>query len=258
MSLTASLHNLSALQRVDIWALLPSLAGPSVMIITIDGPAGTGKSTVAQAVAEKLGFDFLDTGAMYRAIALWALRRHVSMEDQRELALIARSARIIFDFTQKPPLLLLNGHDVTAQLRGGEVTAAVSYVAQVPEVRQILVAQQRRIGEQAHNLVTEGRDQGSVVFPDARWKFYLDAAPAERARRRAAQLRARGEIVDMLELQRQIVERDTRDSRRAVGPLTRPADARVIDTTGLTQDQVVQQIVDLVRAESPSSPAPRN
>ncbi len=137
------------------------------------------------------------------------------------------------------------------------MTGAVSYVAQVPEVRQLLVAQQRQIGAQRHNLVTEGRDQGSVVFPDAQFKFYLDAAPAERARRRAAQLRARGEVVDMLELQRQIIERDTRDSRRSVGPLTRPADARVIDTTGMTQDEVVQRIIDVVRQESPQQP-PRN
>jgi cytidylate kinase len=230
------------------------------MIITIDGPAGTGKSTVAHAVAEKLNFDFLDTGAMYRAVALAALRRGVSLEDQRELALIARAVKIVFDFSRKPPILLLNGQDVSAQLRGGDVTSAVSFVAQVPEVRQLLVAQQRQIGAAAVNLVTEGRDQGSVVFPKAELKFYLDAAPAERARRRAAQLRARGEVVNMLELQRQIIERDTRDSRRSVGPLTRPPDAQLIDTTGLTQDQVVDRIVEIVRQKmgAPTQDAARN
>jgi cytidylate kinase len=251
MSLTAPLHNLSALAA---HAQLGILASALVMIITIDGPAGTGKSTVAHAVAEKLNFDFLDTGAMYRAVALAALRRRVSLEDQRELALIARASKIVFDFTRKPPVLLLNGQDVSSQLRNGEVTSAASFVAQVPDVRQLLVAQQRTIGAQARNLVTEGRDQGSVVFPKAEFKFYLDAAPAERARRRADQLRARGEVADLLELQRQIVERDTRDSRRSVGPLTRPADATVIDTTGLTQDQVVDRIVDLVNSHSQNSP----
>src|SRR5580698_10353572 len=123
MSLTAPLHNLSALAA---HAQLGILASALVMIITIDGPAGTGKSTVAHAVAEKLNFDFLDTGAMYRAVALAALRRRVSLEDQRELAFIARAVKIVFDFSRKPPILLLNGQDVSAQLRGGDVTSAVS------------------------------------------------------------------------------------------------------------------------------------
>ncbi|MGA3067268.1 MAG: (d)CMP kinase [Tepidisphaeraceae bacterium] len=228
------------------------------MIITIDGPAGTGKSSVAQAAAEKLAFDFLDTGAMYRAVALCALRRNAHLEDQRELAFIARAAKIVFDFTRKPPALTLNGEEITHQLRGSDVTRAASFVAQVPEIRQLLVAQQRAIGAARPNLVTEGRDQGSVVFPDAELKIFLDAAPAERARRRAAQLRARGEIADMEEIQRQIVERDTRDSKRSVGPLTRPKDAHVIDTTHLSQDQVVQQIVDLAHGKSSPTIPPRN
>jgi len=227
------------------------------MIITIDGPAGTGKSSVAQIVAERLGFDFLDTGAMYRAVALTALRRAAHLEDQRELAFIARNAKIIFDFTRRPPGVLLNGDDVSFQLRGGDVTRATSFIAQVPEVRQLMVAQQREIGAARPNLVTEGRDQGSVVFPHAELKIFLDALPAERARRRAAQLRARGEIVDMLELQRQIIERDTRDSKRSVGPLTRPKDAIVIDTTELSQDQVVQRIVDLARGQSSADSSAR-
>jgi cytidylate kinase len=220
------------------------------MIITIDGPAGTGKSSVAQAVAHQLGFDFLDTGAMYRAVALVAVRRHANLEDARELAFAAKTAKIVFDFDQKPPEVFLNREPVAHLLRGAEVTRAASFVAQVPEIRNLLVTQQRQIGWSRPNLVTEGRDQGTVVFPTAEFKFYLDATPAERARRRANQLRQRGDVVDLAELQRQIVERDTRDSKRRVGPLARPENAIVIDTTNLTEDQVIQQIVQTVRPAS--------
>jgi cytidylate kinase len=217
------------------------------MIITIDGPAGTGKSSVAQAVADRLGFDFLDTGAMYRALGLAALRRCADLKDPRELAFVARLAKIVFDWSQKPPALLLNGEPVSHLLRAGEATTAASYVAAVPAIREIMVRQQQDIGIERPNLVTEGRDQGTVVFPRAQLKFYLDATPAERARRRAAQLRGRGEMVDPLELQKQIVERDTRDRGRAVGPLAIPVDAQVIDTTDLSQEQVIDLIVDKAR-----------
>src|SRR5512138_559542 len=150
------------------------------MIITIDGPAGTGKSTVSRAAAERLGFDFLDTGAMYRAIGLEALRRQADLEDARELAFIAKHCRIEFDWSQEPPGVVLNGERVAHLLRGGEVTNAASYVAVVPAIRHQLVEQQQRIGRERPNLVTEGRDQGTVVFPDAELKFYLDATPQER------------------------------------------------------------------------------
>ncbi len=213
------------------------------MIITIDGPAGTGKSSVAHTVAERLGFDFLDTGAMYRAIGLEAVRREANLEDPRELAFIARHVRITFDYARHPPGVLLNGEPVGHLVRSGEATRAASYVATVPAIREMLVAQQRLIGAERPNLVTEGRDQGSVVFPDAGVKIYLDASPAERARRRAAQLRARGEIVDQAEILKQIVARDQRDKSRSVGPQAIPEGAHVIDTTRITQDEVVEQIV---------------
>jgi CMP/dCMP kinase len=220
------------------------------MIITIDGPAGTGKSTVAQAqaLAQRLGFDFLDTGAMYRAVGLEALRRNASLEDPRELTFIARHIRIDFDWAKRPPLVMLNGDVVGHLLRGGEATRAASYVAVVPAIRELLVAQQQRIGRERDNLVTEGRDQGTVVFPAAEFKFYLDASPQERARRRAAQLRARGEIVDVNEILSQIVARDTRDASRSVGPLAIPADAEVIDTTGLSQQDVVDRMIARVQS----------
>jgi CMP/dCMP kinase len=217
------------------------------MIITIDGPAGTGKSTVAAAVAQQLGFDFLDTGAMYRAIGLAALRRDAKLDDPRELAFVAKLARIVFDFSHRPPIVMLNGESVGHLLRAGDATRAASFVAQVPAIREQLVRQQQEIGAQRPNLVTEGRDQGTIVFPQAALKFYLDATPAERARRRANQLRARGEVVDQRELQRQIVDRDARDAHRQVGPLAVPPDAIVIDTTNLSEAQVIEQIVARAR-----------
>lgn len=218
------------------------------MIITIDGPAGTGKSSVAQLVAERLGFDFLDTGAMYRAVALEAVRRGTAMDNPRELSFVARHAHVSFDWLQRPPGVLLNGERVSHLLRSGEVTRAASQIATIGAIREMLVSQQRAIGAERNDLVSEGRDQGTVVFPDADLKFYIDAAPAERARRRAAQLRARGEIVDPQEILRQIVDRDHRDASRAVGPLAKADDARVIDTTCLSQEQVIEQIVEQVHA----------
>ncbi|HZK80849.1 MAG TPA: (d)CMP kinase [Humisphaera sp.] len=216
------------------------------MIVTIDGPAGTGKSTVALAVAERLGFDFLDTGAMYRAIALEALRRNANLEDARELAFIAKHCRIGFDWSKLPPGVSLNDEPVGHLLRSGEVTRATSSIAVAPAVREQMVAEQQRIGREHSRLVTEGRDQGTVVFPQAQFKFYLDAAPGERARRRVAQLRARGEIHDFQEILDQIIARDRRDATRAVGPLAVPPGAVVIDTTTITQEQVANMIVKTV------------
>ena len=217
------------------------------MVITIDGPAGTGKSSVALAVAERLGFDFLDTGAMYRAIGLAALRREAKLDDPRELTFVARHAKITFDWDKHPPGVFLNGEPVGHLLRGSDATRAASYVAVVPAIREQLVAQQQQIGRERGNLVTEGRDQGSVVFPNAAFKFYLNASPEERAHRRARELRTRGEIVDEKEILQQIMDRDERDRSRSVGPLAIPDGAEVIDTTKLSMDEVVERIVAKVR-----------
>jgi cytidylate kinase len=218
------------------------------MVITIDGPAGTGKSTVARVVAERLGYDFLDTGAMYRAIGLEALRRNANLDDHRELAYICKHCHIEFEWDKHPPGVLLNGVQVGHLLRSGEATRAASYVAVVPAIREMLVDQQRRIGLEHGNVVSEGRDQGSVVFPHAQFKFYLDATPAERARRRVAQLRARGEIVDYTEVLNHIMDRDQRDQSRTVGPLAVPPGAEIIDTTHLAQDQVIERIASKILA----------
>jgi CMP/dCMP kinase len=223
------------------------------MVITIDGPAGTGKSTVANAVAERLSFDFLDTGAMYRAVGLAAIRREIDLQDTRELTFIARLTRLEFDWSQHPPKLLLNGEPVMHLLRASDCTRAASFVAVIPAIREMLVAQQRQIGLERGNLVTEGRDQGSVVFPNAELKIYLDAAPQERARRRVAQLRSRGEIVDFNEVLSGIISRDKRDATRSVGPMTIPVDAAVIDSTDISEPQVVDLIV--AKAEAQRVPA---
>ena len=151
------------------------------MVITIDGPAGTGKSTVALAVAERLGFDFLDTGAMYRALGLEALNRNMDLEDGRELAYVARFTKITFDWAKHPAGVLLNGKAVGHLLRGSETTRAASKVAVVGPIRDMFVQQQRQIAAERGNVVTEGRDQGTIAFPNAELKIYLDAAPAERA-----------------------------------------------------------------------------
>lgn len=221
------------------------------MVITIDGPAGTGKSSVAWAVAERLGYDFLDTGAMYRAIGLAALRREAKLDDPRELTFVARHSRIEYDWSKHPPGVMLNDEPVGHLLRGAEATRAASYVAVVPAIREMLVKQQQEIGRQRPDLVTEGRDQGTVVFPDAKLKFYLDASPAERARRRVHQLKARGEIVDYHEILNQIESRDQRDRSRSVGPLAAAKDAEVLDTTALTREQVVDHIVARAKGAFP-------
>ncbi len=218
------------------------------MVITIDGPAGTGKSTVALAVAARLDFDFLDTGAMYRAIGLYALRREMNLQDTRELAFVARLARIQFDWSQRPPRLLLNGESVGHLLRGGDCTRAASFVAVVPAIRDMLVQQQRQIVLERGNIVTEGRDQGTVVFPNAELKVFLDAAPAERAQRRVTQLRARGEIAEYNEILSDILARDRRDATRSVGPTAVAGDAIVIDTTKMAESAVVDQIVEKAEA----------
>lgn len=219
------------------------------LIITMDGPAGAGKSTVARAVATRLGLDFLDTGAMYRGIAAMAISRGIDIEEEPHAVVqVARNFPVSFDWTKDPPHLLVGERDLTDRLRDPDVTDAVSRVAAMPAVRQVLVETQRRLGHEHPRLVTEGRDQGSVVFPNAEIKFYLDASAEVRARRRADQLRENGRVIDVEILRRQIVDRDRQDSSRKDGPLICPDDATRIDTSDMTLDEVIDDLVSRVEA----------
>lgn len=227
---------------------------PRGSIITIDGPAGAGKSTVARRLADRLGMQFLDTGAMYRGVAAAALDAGIHPADADAVAELAEGLRLDFDWASDPPRLSVDGRDATDRLRDADVTTAVSEVATNPRVRERLVEVQRRIGLEHPYLVTEGRDQGSVVFPAAPVKFFLDASAEVRAERRAAQLRAAGHAADASVILREIRERDQRDSSRRDGPLIRPPDAIVIDSSHMTQDQVVAEMAAIARRKLPDAP----
>ncbi len=217
------------------------------MIVTIDGPAGTGKSTVAHRLAKRLGLEFLDTGAMYRAITLLILEAEVDPHDEMACTDLARNVELRFDFDRDPPALYADRRELGDAIRSALVTSHVSIVAAHPGVREALVASQRAIADAHQRLVTEGRDQGSVVFPDADVKFYLDAAAAIRARRRAEQLRAKGEVADEPAILASILERDSLDENRATGRLMRPADSVHVDTGPLDVDGVVSRLEALAR-----------
>ena len=207
------------------------------LIIAIDGPGGSGKSTVARSVARRLGFTYIDSGAMYRAVALWALRLGMDLDDLHRLEQLAREARIELPGDR----VLLNGEDVTAGIRDPQVSEAASRVAAQPGVRRAMREEQRRIGS-AGPSVMEGRDIGTVVFPEAKVKIFLDAQPDARAQRRASELGAAVEDVA-----RDLEARDQRDRNRLEAPLTQAPDAEYLDTTHLTPAQVEEAVLKLVR-----------
>lgn len=218
------------------------------MRIAIDGPAGAGKSTVARLVARRLGYLYLDTGAMYRALTLKALERRLDLEDGAALAALAAETdlRLGGEGPDGQTEVLLDGRDVTPAVRTPEVNRSVSLVARQPAVREALVALQRRLAE-AGSVVMDGRDIGTVVLPSAEHKFFLTASLAERARRRCADLEAQGFTGSLASVEEEVARRDRLDSERAASPLRRASDAEEIDTTQLSVEEVVQYILRRVR-----------
>lgn len=224
------------------------------MIIAIDGPAGAGKSTVTKAVAKKLGFSCLDTGAMYRAIAWRAVRDGVALDDDAALGQVARTCEIAFSHEEGDPLprcVSIDGEDVTDAIRTSEIDRAVSPVSAAPSVREALVDQQRRIG-QGGDYVVEGRDIGTVVFPDAAVKVFLTASDEERAHRRLRQNVDRGiGSIDFDEVLADLRRRDKIDSSRATSPLKPADDAVILDSTGRYIEDVIDEICELARKADP-------
>ncbi len=213
-------------------------------VVAIDGPVGSGKSTVARSVAERLHFIYLDTGAMYRAVGLLASEAGLSLDDESAVVAVARSARLRFDGDGR---LFAAERDLGDVIRSLEMGAAASRVSALPGVRRLLVEEQRRLAAGA-DVVMEGRDIGTNVFPGAAVKVFLTARPEVRAARRYAELLASGQDVDEAEVLAALVERDRRDSERTVAPLRRAPDAIEVDTSCLTFDEVVDTVVAIVRA----------
>jgi CMP/dCMP kinase len=219
------------------------------VVVTIDGPAGAGKSTVARRLARALDYRLLDTGAIYRAVALASHRAGVAWTDGPGLAAIARALDIDFAFEGDVNHVRVAGDDVTTAIRTPEMSQGASQVSAHPEVRDALLELQRRLGS-GGGVVVEGRDTGTVVFPDAAAKFFLTASAEERARRRVAELRAAGQDVDHDTTLREIRERDQRDASRAVAPMVPAADAVLFDSSILSIDEVVDALLVVVRSRS--------
>jgi cytidylate kinase len=216
------------------------------MIVTLDGPAGAGKSSAAKALAARLGFRFLDTGAMYRAVALAALRRRLDWDRPEQIAQLARQVQIEL----RDGRVLLDGEDVSQAIRTAQITSLTYHAANNARVREHLVELQRQAAGN-DNVVTEGRDQGTVVFPDAQCKIFLTASPLERAKRRQRDLEARGEHIPLEQVLEQQNLRDERDTHRQVGPLVPAWDAVIVCTDGMTPEEVVEHLEHVVRQKSP-------
>lgn len=222
----------------------------SDLVVTIDGPAGSGKSTIAKLLAEELGAVFLDTGAMYRAVTLAAMRKGKDLSDSAELMDLLQETEFGFAIEDGEMSITIDGADVSEEIRDPEVTIKVRHVASDASMRNELVAMQRSLAKNQEMVVTEGRDQGTVVFGDADFKFFLTADLTERARRRRKQLLESGQDVDIEQLQEQIKSRDASDQLRTVGPLVAAKDAIVIDTTGMSVKEVVENLIEHIGARN--------
>ncbi len=225
----------------------PGDSGEARLIVTIDGPAGTGKSSVARAVADRVGLFVLDTGAMYRGVAWLALQRAIDPSDEDAVVAALDANTIDIDIEHRPVKLLVGGVDPGDALRSAEVEMVVSTIAALPGVRSRLVELQRAIAARHPRLVTEGRDQGSTVFPDATLRFYLTASAGIRADRRVAQRRDHGQDVERQEVLESMEARDRLDRSRKDAPLVKPAGALEIDTDALSLEEVVDRILERIR-----------
>ncbi|HVO73047.1 MAG TPA: (d)CMP kinase [Ignavibacteriaceae bacterium] len=215
------------------------------LIVAIDGPSGSGKSTTAKLLADKLGFLYIDTGAMYRAVTFLAIEKKIT-DDPLAVAEITKNADISLNFIKGRTLISINGKDVTEEIRSLEVSSKVSEISKIEDVRKALVYKQRQLGNGAAGVVMEGRDIGTVVFPNADFKFFLIASIDERARRRTKEFKEKGKPVPMSEVKKNLMLRDEIDSTRDISPLTRAADAIEIDTTDLTIDEQVDKIFSII------------
>jgi len=221
------------------------------LVITIDGPAASGKSTIARLLAKKLSACFLDTGAMYRAVTLAAIESGIDMTDEEKLTRVLEETDFEFKTEDEKMIVYVNGAEVTEKIRAAEVTADVHYVACSPKIRTKLVQMQRDFAATRDKIVTEGRDQGTVAFPDARIKFFLTADIGERARRRVAELTEKGQRYSLEQIQQAIEQRDKTDLNRTVGPLKPAEDAVVVDTTALSINQVVEKLIAHIEKNVP-------
>ena len=222
------------------------------IVVAIDGPAGAGKSTLAKRVAGKLGYVYINSGAMYRAVALWAIRLGVALNDMHRLEQLAKEAKIRLSIGDDR--IFLNEEDVTEAIRDRTISDAASKVSAVPGVRRALLKLQRQMAEQ-NSVVMEGRDIGSVVFPGAQVKIFLDADPKERARRRTLEIRRDGQEADVHVIAGELHKRDERDRKRSEAPLVQAPDAEFVDTTGLSLDQVEDTVLRIIRAKTSNGKA---
>ena len=217
--------------------------------IAIDGPAGAGKSTIARRVAKELSFIYVDTGAMYRAMALYLLRKEVNKDDTEQIGEVCQNAEISIEYQNGEQIVLLNGENVNAYLRTEEVGNMASVSSAVPRVREKLLSLQRKLAKDM-SVVMDGRDIGTTILPDADVKIYLTASSLTRAKRRYLELQEKGTVCDLDNIQKDIEERDQRDMNREISPLRQAEDAVLVDSSDLTIEQVVDRILEIFRART--------